>query len=352
MNNHMLLMVIIYHSATYDYSIIDNPNSTIVHVRYFLQMILATSVPLFFFANGYLMLNRAFDLKKHIIKSIKIVILTFVWGLIGVVCIAQIEGIRLSSFELLKDVWSWRPIGWINHLWYMGTLICIYVFFPLLKSVFDHHRKLFIYFTVIVTIFTFGNTLINHTVTLLLNAFGKANMVYSLNWFNIFNPFRGIYGYAFTYFCLGGLAHQYKDKILSIGKRKRNLIAIISIIVSCLILFVFSSTVSNSFSIMWDVVWDGDDTIPTAVNVLAIFVLLLNYNKHFKIFKVISLNTLGIYFMHNIFINLFKPMALNTPFFCTFTGCIVFSILILLLCLFVTLLLKNIPLLKNLVNKV
>lgn len=76
------------------------------------------------------------------------VILTFLWGLI-------------------IYLWTFRQ-GWINHLWYIGALICIYVFLPVFKSVFDTNRKYFYYITIIIALFTFGNTTINIIVTIVI----------------------------------------------------------------------------------------------------------------------------------------------------------------------------------------
>lgn len=98
------------------------------------------------------------------------------------------------------------------HLWYMGALVCIYILFPLLKVVFDNSRKVFIYFTVVCAILTFGNELINHFITILLNTAGLYEGIIDVNWFNDFNPFRNIFGYAFVYFCVGGLAHDFVKK--------------------------------------------------------------------------------------------------------------------------------------------
>lgn len=58
-----IIFVIIYHSTIYNYNWIASPNIT-HYLRYFLTTLLSTCVPLFFFTNGYLLLNKDFDLKK------------------------------------------------------------------------------------------------------------------------------------------------------------------------------------------------------------------------------------------------------------------------------------------------
>lgn len=145
-------------------------------------------------------------------------------------------------------------------------------FLPLLKSAFDNEKKIFIYFTVVSAILTFGNVIINNSVSILINPLGLHKGIVDWNWFNMFNPFRGIYGYSFVYFCLGGLAHDNINKINT--KKRRGIISIIIIFVATLCLFILGIVLSNISGEIWDVVWGGYDTI----FVLAIFVLCFSYS--------------------------------------------------------------------------
>lgn len=140
-----IIFVVLYHSTTYQYNWIEN-KGFILYFRYYLRTILSTGVPLFFMANGYLLFNRPFELKKHILKMIKIIILTTIWGGIGLLTIMQIEKQYFTVKEFFSNLFAWSPIGWINHMWYMGALVCIYVFFPILKYVFDNQKRIFYYF--------------------------------------------------------------------------------------------------------------------------------------------------------------------------------------------------------------
>ncbi len=63
-----MLFVVMYHSTTVPY---DFNQSAYECVNYFIRAILSTCVPLFFFANGYLLINKKFDLKKHLKKNSK-----------------------------------------------------------------------------------------------------------------------------------------------------------------------------------------------------------------------------------------------------------------------------------------
>ena len=93
-----------------------------------MRTFLSAGVPIFFFCNGYLLLNRRFCLKKHEFKIVKIIALTGIWGMINIFLIMVIEKEHLSIAEFMDYLWTWH-YGWINYLWNMGALVCIYIFF-------------------------------------------------------------------------------------------------------------------------------------------------------------------------------------------------------------------------------
>ena len=240
--------------------------------------------------------------KKHIIKIVKIIVLTLIWAVITLILLMPINNEYSSVREYVVSLWNLK-MRWINHLWYMGALVCIYIFFPLLKVTFDNHRKAFIYFMIICAILTFGNTFVNNYGSMVLNILGVHEGIINTNWFDMFNPFRGIRGYSFVYFCIGGLAHDFVNKLQDIPQKKISAIAMLTIALSCFGLCITGIALSNISGKMWNVIWDGYDTIFTLVNVCMIFVLSVFYRGNSKIIRLISINTLGIYFIHEIIIN-------------------------------------------------
>lgn len=115
MKSIAILFVIMYHATTYPFSFLEN-NSSLFFLRYYLRTILSTCVPLFFFVNGYLMLNKSFDLKSTLLKQF----LTSVWCIITVILLMFIKNEHLSLKEFAFYVCTWHN-GWTNHLWYMGA---------------------------------------------------------------------------------------------------------------------------------------------------------------------------------------------------------------------------------------
>lgn len=342
-----IFFVLIYHSNTYSCSWL-NDGSSLSLFRYFLRTLLSTCVPLFFFASGYLLLNRQFSLKKHVIRLGRTVVLTGLWGVITIALLMPIDGNYLSAKDFVRYLWGWQQ-GWVNHLWFMGALSCLYVFFPLLKSSFDNNRGGFVFFTACCALFTFGNTLFNHIDTMMANWLGLYNGIIVKNWFNIFNPLRGIYGYSLVYFCVGGLAHGLKGKIEGVAVKKRNAVAIVAIVLCCCGLFTTGVILSNISGSMWDVVWNGYDTVFTLISVFMIFVLCLNFKGMYFI-RLVSENTLGIYFLHIMFIHLTKKYVVQLSMVTTFMGCAVYAFSIMLCCLLITQLMRRLPILRELVR--
>ncbi len=344
-----IFLVLMYHSTLYGYDFLAE-NSVLNYFLYFIRTILSACVPLFFFANGYLLFGKDFNLRKHILKMIKLVFITVIWGVITLLLLQVIRQEYFSLIDFIRYLWRWEQ-GWINHLWYMGALVCIYVFFPILKNVYDTNIKVFYYFTAISALFTFGNTLINHAGAIGINFISAESFEISgINFFNMFNPFRGLFGYTFVYFCTGGIIHHFKDKIEAIPAKKRNIISILGMLFGCIGLWVLGILYSKTRGAVWDVVWNGYDTIFTFFNVIFIYALCLNWKKDARLVRTISSNTLGIYFIHYIIIRLFKPYLVKYEFLTNFSFNVVFVIFVLIVCLILCFILRKIPVVSKLVK--
>ena len=147
-----------------------------------------------------------------------------------------------------------------------------------MKALFDKSKVSFILFTAVCAFVTFGFVLANQILSFVgpLTRHYLGNLYYPA--IDMFNPFNGIYGYTFVYFCIGGLLFSYEGRILSIKKSKRNLVSVFGIILSSACLFL----IGVYYSIyrderIWDVVWNGYDSVFTFLNVLFVYTLSLNY---------------------------------------------------------------------------
>lgn len=288
-------------------------------------------------------------MKKHVKKVVRIIFLTFFWACALMPLYMLILGEPFSIKTIIFSILNLDTEYHMNVFWYLGALICIYILFPALKALFDSNKKHFTLFIAICAILTFGFTLANQLLDFIgiVSHYGFGKINYPA--IEMFNPFRGMYGYSFVYFCIGGLIYTYEEKIRSFSKVKRNLISSIGIIISCSMLFLVGIFYSKVDGEIWDVVWNGYDTIFTFLNVIFIYVLSLSYSKDNRFISAISRNTLGIYILHSLIIMLTRPLIKSYGFLCNLPVNLVYSFAILCVCLLLCLAMKKIPFLRKLV---
>lgn len=339
--------VVSYHSTLYECNWMEE-TKLLYYARYYLQAILSTCVPLFFFANGYLLLNKPFELNKHIKRTIRIMVLTVIWGCIDLLLIMPIEHNFFSFGEFVENLVGFTPKGWINYLWFMGTMVTIYALFPLIKHVYDTKRSLFNYFVLMTMSFTFVYVFVKYAAIII----GYLTDSWSLSTFvcivDQFSPFQGIYGFAFVYFCIGGMIKEKEEALLRLKYRKR--LAALALALNWTLLFALGILFSTANGELWDTVWNGYDTAFTLMNTICIYCLCLDYKGNIRIIRTISTSTLGVYFIHMIFIHLTIEDVLEIPIACTWIGNAVYALLIVAVCVAITQGIKKIPVLNALVK--
>lgn len=330
-----MFFVLSYHTMFYDYDIISD-GSALNYVHYFGSTILATCVPLFFFASGYLLFSKELNLKKHIIKTIRFIILTAIWSALILAVSMPIKGEWLTRREFLRSIFQLKD-EWNNHLWFMYVLIGIYVIFPLLKLLHDKNKVIFHAFVIIYAGFIASLVSINviATFTYHLRSFTLANIAFD-------GTLSGVF------FWIGGLVYDHRKKLISIPVAFRNKCAVISILVSGCLLGILGIKYSKIGGELWDVVFCGYNTVMTLVSVLAIFALALNYQRDNKTIHMISVNTLGIYFLHMPIIRLVKPWIIKVPYLNTMWFTAIFAVVILIICAWLAETIKKIPVIKYL----
>lgn len=297
--------------------------------------------------NGALMLNRDYDLKKHIRKIINIFILMILWAVITLLILAPIKGNNYSILEFAKALWRLES-GTINHLWFLQTLVCLYIIYPLIKEVYDKEdKRLLKYIVTVIFIFTFGNVLLNMIANILESILG-INYITSntFNFFNNFNLFRGFYAYSLVYFIIGAVLLEKLNNDMKINAQQM----IVIFIIGMSLLFIYGIMMSHSNKEIYDTVWYGYDTIMTLLICLSIFILsFIAKNKLHNASNIIQLigeNTLGIYFLHRIVGSVLKSYYVTFIFSTSILFNLVFGVIVMVISLLITLILKKVPLIK------
>jgi surface polysaccharide O-acyltransferase-like enzyme len=322
------------------------------YFNYFFEGLLSVCVPLFFIVNGGLLLNKPLDIGKHIKKTVLIIIVTAIWDVIDIAANMFLRNEMLSAMQFVKALWTFK-YGWSNHLWFMMTLVVVYIFFPVLKAAYDSSIKSFYFFTAVIFIMTFGNTLLNMFAQIVQFILGKNFIENNFNFFNTLNPAYGFNGYALVYFMLGGLLVKNREKFLN--NKKFTAISAVAIPVSAVLLLLYAIMQTKHFSKPWDIVWSGYDSLPTLVISVAIFIICQGYRaerktKISKFICILSTDTLGIYLVQTVMIRVLKPAYIKTGLSGNIISDLFFAFVLLIVCLIITELLKKIPVIRKLVS--
>lgn len=343
-----MVFMLMYHGTLYRYDILAGGDGLTL-LRFFFRSILSACVPLFFFVNGYLLFGKSLDLKKHTYKCIRFGVVVSVWMLLLLLIMQPVRGEYLTARQVYDMFWSLQ-MNWNNHLWYIGVLLCIYVFFPLLKCAYDGNKPVFYWFTAGSFLLVFGNVLLNELSTVAGWVLNRRVVFDDFNFFHILTPYAsGYFGMGLVYFCLGGVALALQPRLEAVCAKRRNAIAAILLLISCVLLGVLGYGYSVLGKQLWDTVWNGYDTVFTACMVLCLFVLSLSWKRESKLLRVVSANTLGIYLIHDVVNRILLPVFHSVVLLRSVWGTFVYALVLLTICTVFCLVLRKIPVLKKLI---
>ena len=151
-----IFAVIGYHSFTASIDV--GAGGVSARVHYGVYSALCLGVPLFFLVNGYLLFSKPLDVRRHTVRTLRLVVLTVWWQLVTLLVLMPVKGETMGAGEILRAV-LYGKAGWTDHFWFLGALSMAYVFFPAAKAAFDHARSSFVFFLLATLLLTFGNAL-------------------------------------------------------------------------------------------------------------------------------------------------------------------------------------------------
>ena len=353
-----LFFVITYHSecgAYVQYGLGLYPHSIPLLASYCLLGIMSTCVPLFFLINGALLFNRQFQLLRHLRRIATAIVLTIVWSVITQLALIVVGTTGpLSLIDIVRNTISLKN-GVNNHLWFMFALIVLYCFFPLLKLAYDHSTPVFTTFLAIAAISTFGVTLFQNIVDVAQAAFtGNADKQCLIDPFGDFNPLRGLYGWSFVYFMLGGLiaSPNHRKRLHSTKCRK---LALGTLLLSTLVYFLFNLMFLYRGTALTDIVFGGYSNCWVLLMTCSLYILLepVNIPKGVSgIIAFIGRNTLGLYFIHWIVIAAMHALgfSISPQFGYTIVPYLIAGLLIMLIGMCICWLIRRIPFANRLIT--
>lgn len=283
-----------------------------VSANMYMLFVKCFGVPIFLLANGALMLQRKFSLRKHLKKIGMLVVTTAAWKAVYLL----IQYIRLPAggcIWKISDLWNYfcggnlsNPYVPAEHFWYMYALIGIYLVFPLFAAIYKEKKTYYFYLILLL----FFIPIITEADAFITNMTNKSIS---------FSVIRGTYfpfsqaGYYLLFFLLGPLLHQYFYK--SDKKKEHRIIAAGTTILGAVLLVVEYYIQNGTLGGVYQPLQGDYQRIATLLMTSGIYSLFATFDfkkaKINSIMKFISVRTIGIYAAHMALAYLLSPWLVN-----------------------------------------
>ena len=300
-----IFMVITLHVPLYFTDFIKTQN-----IENFIQFsfrLISEGVLIFIFVNGFLIINKPFDLKKHIKKVIKVFFIMIFWGIINVIVFSLIRNETLSINKIIKETLNLKFTHlYSGHLWFLQNLISLYIFFPIIKIVHDSNKKVYNYLAITMIFFSVGINFLNSICQLICKLSNIENLsAMILNNFNKITPY--INNMFLCYFIIGGIVFEKKN----IFENKKNVFyAVMLGLISWIIAIAFGYTMSklNNKTYTENFNYNQIYLIITIIGLYALSTLYINKNNNLlnRFITSVGKNTMGIYLIHCIILEILK----------------------------------------------
>lgn len=209
-----MLLVVFFHNAQIQ------PGQFLDNVFMLLPM---AAVPCFFMASGAVFFHRGLDLKKHLFRTLKFYLTVVLWKAIylGLYCYwgAPFNGSLRLLFSYLFLFQTMEGVG-TAHFWFMDAMMTVMLAAPFLYACFRQkgntrflpgHGELLVLLIGLLFVFNqvtaTGNLLLEGICALLQKPAPDLAPLAEVS------PFSFRYSNYFTYYLLGGLLMEYRNRI-------------------------------------------------------------------------------------------------------------------------------------------
>lgn len=335
-----IFFVILIHNFKAPFDFISNPKPS-AYLGYMIRLIIE-GVPIFLSINGFLIINKEFDFKKHLKKMLNIFLIIIIWSLIYTILFKLIFNEKLYFKDIIYSILTTNINDpYTGILWFLQNLLVLYLIYPILKNIHDTNKKIYNYFFIIVAIFTVGLDFVN-SIFNSINLLWKNEYTAWINMFlSIYNPISN--GYFILFFMLGGYIFEYKD-LLKKHSVKIYIVSIIGFIIAVIYGIVISKMQHSFYS--WNFLYNSIFLIPIIVSIFTACFNFKNKNIFTKCLCMIGKKSMGIYLLHIILTNILGKFI----FFDSLHETFIFSFLILIACFFLTILIDKIPYLNKIIK--
>lgn len=256
------------------------------------------SVPLFLFLTGYLMLDREY--RKESIASfykkkvLKLVVVTWFWYVVYILFTVIALGRTYCVADIVKLMLFVSPDSPNAHMWYMSTIIGIYIFLPFVANAIKLvSKRVGVFIMMLLLVFWFIVPTINSVLAALkmeLLAGGNLDIAY-------------VGGYCGFYLIMGYVIKKYGRKLLErVRMRGAVVIMILSIVASVALHYVLNVKLGQFSYAPWY------DSIFILIASCCLFAIMINVLKDVKPNCDLSLAAsmvFGVYLTQQLFIYIF-----------------------------------------------
>lgn len=332
-----IFFVIMIHNYRAPVNFVINPGIK-TYISFILRLMIE-GVPLFVVINGFLIINKKFDLKKHMKKIGKIFSIVLIWSLIYILVFSTGN---ISIKEIIHNILTVNITNqYAGILWFLQNLIMLYLIYPILKITHDNNKQVYNYFFIVVAFFTLGTGILDKIFSVIELYFPNDYTGWIRNFMQYYNPISN--GAFILYFMLGGYIYEYKDWLL----KEKNKIYIVTLIIIATSIG-YGILLSNTNKVFY-----SDNylycSLAMVMYIISMFIISFKFKDNNLISKTICLigkNSMGIYLVHIGVIRLFG-YVFN---FVSLSKTIISSGIILFVCLGITLILNKIPYINKIIK--
>ncbi|MGN1407821.1 acyltransferase [Lactobacillus sp.] len=309
-----VLMVIALHVPLWSINYLSHPTAA-NHLQYALRLA-SEGVPIFVFINGFLLLGKShFTMKRHWQKIKNIFLLLLLWSaILTTIGIFLDPNAHFSLKFLIDSILNTRNESkYSGVLWFLQSLLALYLLVPILKVLYEEHFEHFDYFKylfIVVSFFTVGLSLLKIVNQYLVALTGSNLLSEAISFLAVFDFIN--YDWFVFYFMLGGMVYQNLDAIQKYRKQ---------IILLGFVSYVIAVLVGWSLGYLTSAVYNPSFTYHSLfmpVMILALLALFLPVETgeglFSKLVSSVGQHTMGIYLTHYIFIMLIAKYVKGNSF--------------------------------------
>ncbi len=202
-----IFMIITLHNGTWRTDFM--ATGEVASLLQFCARLFCEGVPIFMLINGFLMLGKPFDLKKHVKRTVNVLVILLLWSVILEVAFCLIKGQPITVDGLLGSLLETtisRPQTGV--LWFLHKLFVVYLLLPIIKHLYDTRPRLYDYLLLVLMLSTFITPLLSVFADILDSALLRSVIVF----LNQYSLTVGSNVYV-LYFMLGGYLYRHRDTL-------------------------------------------------------------------------------------------------------------------------------------------